>query len=72
VYKEMQLENKKLKRGRKAAKNAVGWDGAIALAKRKIKRLEASIRAFEIYRDAGEPWPGTSKAEEQDRAVKAD
>ena len=54
------------------------WDKAISDAEEKIAdakayvaRLRQAIRSFEVMRDSGEPWPGTSKTEGQDRTVKA-
>jgi hypothetical protein len=62
MYKKPQQENEKTAGKQTSRTSAEGWEGAIAVAKRKIKHLQSAIRAFEIYRDAGEPWPGTEEA----------
>ena len=48
--------------------SAVGWDEAIAEARRqiedahaKISKLNLSIRTFEEMRDMGEPFPSESQ-----------
>jgi len=64
MYKKLQQENKRSARRKTSRGGAEGWDGAIAVAKRKIRHLQSAIRAFEIYRDAGEPWPGSVEASE--------
>lgn len=43
-------------------------EGKIAEAKAYIARLRQAVRSFEVMRDAGEPWPGTSSpAQAEDR-----
>jgi hypothetical protein len=48
------------------------WNQAISEAEKKIveakdyiTRLRQAIRSFEVMRDSGEPWPGTSEAREK-------
>lgn len=38
----------------------VKWDEAINDAKKKIKKLQATIATFEEKKTNGEPWPRTS------------
>jgi hypothetical protein len=45
------------------------WDQAIAdaenmivQAESKIKQMRRAIKAFQVMRDSGEPWPGTVEA----------
>jgi hypothetical protein len=40
-------------------KNSSGWDQAIADARKKIEKLEFSIRVFKQRKEAGEQWPGS-------------
>ena len=46
------------------------WEMAIKDAKNKIEQAKAqivglrrAIRAFEVMRDSGEPWPGSGKSQ---------
>jgi len=48
------------------------WETAIADAKNQIGQaqnriatLRRAIKAFEVMRDSGEPWPGTSETTEK-------
>ena len=38
------------------------WDGLIVAARQRIRELKQSIRTWQEFRDAGEPWPGTVEA----------
>jgi len=42
---------------------AASWDDMIALAKARIESLKAAIKAFEKYRDNGEPFSGQSQSQ---------
>jgi hypothetical protein len=51
------------------AKSVNRWDRAIAdaenmivQAESKIKQMRRAIKAFQVMRDSGEPWPGTVEA----------
>ncbi len=42
-----------------STKKAIGWDAAIADAKKKIEKLETVISICEEKKAKGDPWPGT-------------
>jgi hypothetical protein len=39
-------------------KRILGWDDAIADAKRRLKEIEFALKVFEQGKKSGEPWPG--------------
>ena len=68
MYKSRQAKSssshKKVTQGRRKT-TTIGWDEAIAEAKRKIATLQNAVRAFEEWRDSGEPFPGKSAVQHE-------